>query len=118
MIGERGSGAMGNDFWGSFGKLVNKIYFLMQDTITGTQESKRNQSSRDLVPAPVSVFIAEAVELRYVKPDRGAVARSYGQEGAIIGSVRGSPILERLLFSMLLKDKRGTACSAFQTQVF
>lgn len=44
VSGGHGSGAMGKDFLGSSGKLVNKICSLMQDPITGTQENKRNQS--------------------------------------------------------------------------
>lgn len=59
MIEEHaGNGVRGNDIGRSVGDLVNKIYPLMQDTITGTQKNKWNQSSSDLTPAPVSIYSA------------------------------------------------------------
>lgn len=46
---------MGNDIGGSAGELVQKIHPSMQDTVTGTQKNKGNQSSSYLAPAPVSI---------------------------------------------------------------
>lgn len=56
VIGEHaGSRVTGNDIGGSAGELVQKIHPLMQDTVTGTQKNKGNQSSSYLAPAPVSI---------------------------------------------------------------
>lgn len=56
MIGEHaGSRVTGNDIGGSAGELVQKIHPLMQDTVTGTQKDKGNQSSSYLAPAPMSI---------------------------------------------------------------
>lgn len=38
-----------------------------------SREQKESEPSHDLVLAPVDVLIAEAVELRDRKPDRGAI---------------------------------------------
>lgn len=70
---------------GSFGELVKKAHPLMQDTMTETPKNKRNPNSGYSAPAPVSIHRGW-VGPGCMKPDRGAVTRSYGQSGTIVGT--------------------------------